>query len=116
MKRRKWVYVSGPLGSHPIEGAKSAIFAGVKLWRAGCCPVIPHLFILADLVASGMGYADWLEWDLELLSRCDAILRLPGNSPGADAEVLEAKRLLLPIFRDVESAALLMGEERSHDH
>jgi hypothetical protein len=40
----------------------------------------------------------WLEYDLEWLRSCDCLLRLPGESEGADLEVTEAKRLHLQVF------------------
>jgi len=36
-----------------------------------------------------------------LLACCDAVLRIPGESRGADLEVARARRLGLPIFTDV---------------
>jgi len=39
-----------------------------------------------------------MDLDFFWLSRCDALLRLPGDSNGADQEVVEAERLSMPIF------------------
>ena len=36
-----------------------------------------------------------------LMACCDAVLRIPGESRGADLEVARARRLGLPIFTDV---------------
>jgi hypothetical protein len=36
-----------------------------------------------------------------LLGRCDAVLRLPGESSGADADVAIARRLGLPVYFDI---------------
>ena len=36
-----------------------------------------------------------------LLAHCDAVLRLPGESSGADADVAIARRLGLPVYADV---------------
>jgi len=36
-----------------------------------------------------------------LLTCCDAVLRIPGESRGADLDVARARRLGLPIFTDV---------------
>ena len=32
-------------------------------------------------------YETWMEYDLAWLGACEALLRLPGHSPGADREV-----------------------------
>lgn len=37
-----------------------------------------------------------------LLSRCDALLRIPGASRGADLDVAKAQELGLPVFTDIE--------------
>jgi hypothetical protein len=41
-----------------------------------------------------------------LLSRCDAVLRLPGASRGADLDVARARELGLPVFERVEDLPL----------
>lgn len=43
-------------------------------------------------------YEVWTSLDLEYLYRCDAVLRLPGGSPGADAEVAVAVDRAIPVF------------------
>jgi hypothetical protein len=42
-----------------------------------------------------------------LLSRCDAVLRIAGDSRGADLDVERAKSLGLPVFTQVEQLPLL---------
>lgn len=37
-----------------------------------------------------------------LLEHCDAVLRLPGESTGADQDVAIATRRGIPIYQDVE--------------
>ena len=43
-------------------------------------------------------YDFWLRLDLEWLPMCDALLRLPGESEGADKEVARAIELHKPVF------------------
>jgi nucleoside 2-deoxyribosyltransferase len=43
-------------------------------------------------------YNTWLEIDLEWLKVCDAVLRLPGESRGADIEVEYAEKNNIPVF------------------
>lgn len=40
----------------------------------------------------------WLEYDLIWLRLCDCVLRLDGESDGADREVEEAKKLGIPVY------------------
>jgi hypothetical protein len=51
-----------------------------------------------------------------LLQHCDAVLRLPGESAGADLDVATAKRLGLPVYHDVAEIPRLAtsGLDRLH--
>jgi hypothetical protein len=49
-----------------------------------------------------MPYQNWLSIDNEWLSLCDYLLRLPGQSHGADQEVALAKSLNIPVFYSIE--------------
>ena len=42
-----------------------------------------------------------MELDIEWLSVCDALLRLPGNSSGAEAEVEFARSNSIPVFYNI---------------
>ena len=41
-----------------------------------------------------------------LLSRCDAVLRIPGASGGADLDVVRARELGLPVYTTIEDIPL----------
>jgi len=57
--------------------------------------------------ALGIGIAVWMvvsaQWDFAWLRRCDAILRLPGHSPGADREMAAAAEQGIPAFGSVDA-------------
>lgn len=107
MKRR--VYVAGPYTKpDPCINTRNAILAGDEVWAAGFVPFVPHLTHLWHTV-SPKPYADWLAYDLEWLPTCDAVLRLPGESSGADGEVARATELGIPVFHSV---AELVGHFR----
>jgi hypothetical protein len=40
----------------------------------------------------------WLAWDFQWLSVCDALVRLPGESKGADREVAFCAERGVPVF------------------
>jgi hypothetical protein len=46
-------------------------------------------------------YGVWTEQGLIWLEMCQALIRLPGESPGADHEVEEAEALGIPVFYSV---------------
>ncbi len=104
----KVVYVAGrfralnPDGTlNMFEVQKNVMTAmeySLKVWHlggVGLCPHSNNMFFL--------GTAEepvYLKGVTELLRRSDAILMVPGwrNSSGAQAELLEARKLMLPVF------------------
>lgn len=98
MTRAIRVYVAGPYTKGDVAvNVREAILAGGRIYDAGMVPFVPHLTHFWHTVAP-RPYEDWLRLDMEWLRVCDALLRLPGDSSGADKEVAEAVRLGLPCF------------------
>ncbi len=111
---RPVVYVAGPITLGPLDrNVFAACMAGVRLIRAGLAPIVPQLTcylgqtptgdgegVVPEVAAAGIDHATWLAVDLPLVRRCDALLRLPGASKGADLEVAEAGRAGIPVFTD----------------
>ena len=98
-----FVYVSGPLSTgNQKRNVARAISAADQLLRAGHYPFLPHLNVFCD-VQCPHSHQAWMTWDLAWLTKCDALIRLPGLSPGAEREVARATSLDLPIFRSVTS-------------
>lgn len=95
------VYVSGPYSKNMVDGTRNAILAAEELRKAGYLPFVPHLSLLWDLVCPSP-YKEWIEYDLEWVQHCDVLLRLPGESPGADREVELAHKLGIPVYYSVE--------------
>ncbi len=67
------------------------------LLEAGIVPLVPHLSLLWQLI-SPKPYATWLDFDRELLARCDAVLRVPGFSVGATLEAEFALMRGIPVI------------------
>lgn len=99
----KYVYVSGPItrGDHFLN-ARNGIVVSEEIRKLGFMPFCPHLSSLWQMVAPGASYEEWMTYDLAWLEKCDAILRLPGDSPGADREVGHATYLGIPVVGSVE--------------
>lgn len=53
-------------------------------------------------------YEEWLKKDLTILSRVDIVLRLPGESAGADREIAEANNLGIPVAFGWEELKVLV--------
>lgn len=96
------VYIAGPYTNpDPVSNTRAAIRAGDDLLDV-CVPVVPHLSLLWHLVCPH-DIEHWYEYDLAILARCDALLRLPGASSGADNEVAFAVENRLPVFMSVDA-------------
>ena len=102
---RPLVYVAGPYSDDPVGNTRRAITAADQLLNAGIVPYVPHLSMFWDLLHP-RPYADWLELDLEVVRRCDAVLRLSGNSPGADREVAFAESEWVPVLYSVDETIM----------
>jgi uncharacterized protein DUF4406 len=96
------VYVAGPYSKgDTILNIGNAIRVAEQLSEAGYVPFIPHLTGFWHLV-SPHPYEFWMKYDAEWLMDCDAVLRFPGESLGADREVEMARSANIPIFYSVE--------------
>jgi hypothetical protein len=82
--------------------------AAWPIFRAGHVPMIGEWVALPVLRgAGGLGIGDPLAREVlyptaeRLLQHCDAVLRLPGDSTGADQDVAIAKERGLPVYYDI---------------
>ena len=102
MKKKIKVFVCGPytLGDVAMN-VRAAIEAADRLALMGFVPFIPHLAHFWHLV-SPYSYTFWMDWDKEFLIICDALLRIPGESGGAEKEIEVAKSLGIPVFYDIK--------------
>jgi len=97
-----YIYVAGPLTKGPRpENIHNALKAGERIRNRGHIPFVPHLYELWDIV-SPQDYEFWMEMDFKWLEKCDALVRLPGESSGADREVQRAYELNIPVFYGME--------------
>ena len=97
------VYISAPYSEpDPVANTHKVIRIADALLAAGFAPLIPHLSLAWHLV-SPKPYETWLEYDHELLARCDAVLRVPGDSFVALQECLFADELGIPVIRSPSS-------------
>ncbi len=95
------IYVASPYSKGDVcENVRIACLAGDEILKKGHTPFIPHLYHLWHLI-SPKPWAEWIRMDILWLGMCDALLRLPGESRGADLEVIEARRLYMPIYWSV---------------
>lgn len=102
MKKIETVYIAGPYTGGSVEGnVQAAIDAADLVMKLGAVPFVPHL----SHFLRPRGYEEWMRFDFVWLGKCDALLRIPGISPGADREVERMTELGRPIFYTIETLA-----------
>ena len=102
MSDRPRIYISGPIskGDH-AHNFHQAVTAQKSLMEAGCAVLNPMLSMLMP-GAFSIPHAEWIANDLPWVTVSDAVLRLPGESDGADAECGWAKDHDIPVYHNLE--------------
>lgn len=87
------VYIAGPytLGDHEAN-VRNMIDAADRLMIAGHTPFVPLLNHYWHKIHQHRE-SEWLRQDLEWMKQCEAFIRLPGESSGADIEEMFARVL-----------------------
>jgi len=96
------VYLAGPYTlPDPVKNVNRAIdVADLLLNERVVIPHVPHLTHLWN-ERRPRQLQDWYDYDLVILARCDALLRLDGESKGADDEVQFAQEHHIPVFLSI---------------
>lgn len=95
----KVIYISSPYTiGNCAKNVRVQIEAAHRIMDMGHCPIAPLLNHYLE-VHRYRPDEDWMVCDLELVRRCDAVLRLPGESKGADRETALADELDIPVLR-----------------
>lgn len=89
-----------------------SVFGG-SAYRHG--PSLDRVVAEADTLPGNTTHEDWMGADLPWVAVSDAVLRLPGESVGADREVELAEKLGIPVYHDAEeliASPPTVGDER----
>lgn len=103
------IYIASPYSAETEEGLEHntnyAVDIGIKLFKMGHIPYIPHLTHWVDKRAQQIcitiSWNEYIKWDLEWLDLCDAILYL-GESKGTKIELARAIEKKKKIYYSVE--------------
>lgn len=119
------VYIAGPFrASNPDTGKSDAwgvhcnviraMQAALEVWKHGAVALCPHSNTMFFQDAHGVQDKVWLDGDIELLRRCDAVFMVPGwqISSGATAEKKFAEDLGLSVFESLEDLYIWIGEPK----
>ncbi|HEY0792709.1 MAG TPA: hypothetical protein VGD78_16725 [Chthoniobacterales bacterium] len=110
------ILIAGPFrsgsGDDPVrlsDNLRALEAHALPLWRAGHIPMIGEWVALPLIhAAGGTHIADGVHQDFlypvarRLIARCDAVLRVPGESKGADQDVRLAREHGLPVYFHVD--------------
>lgn len=96
------VYIASPYTKGDVAvNVKMQLDCAHELMDMGYAPFAP-LYSHFQHMAHPRPYEDWIKLDLEWIKACHCILRLPGESSGADGEVKFAKEINMPVFHSVD--------------
>jgi hypothetical protein len=94
----KFIYVAGPYTKGDVAvNVRRNIEVADALASAGFVPFVPLLTHFWHLVVPHP-YEFWLEQDAAWVERCCALVRTPGESSGADKEVVLAESIKRPVY------------------
>ena len=103
----KKIYIASPYTVGDIAvNVKRQIDCANELMDLGFAPFVP-LYSHFQHMVHPRPYQDWTKLDLVWVESCDALLRLDGESSGADGEVEYAKKLGIPVFYSIEELETL---------
>ncbi|MFW9794801.1 MAG: DUF4406 domain-containing protein [Candidatus Thorarchaeota archaeon] len=103
------IYVAGPYTGATLEeieaNVERAMEAGLKIWKKGHYPYIPHLTHWPDLLAQEKGipmdWHDYMRWHAPWVDHCDALF-LMAESKGALLEYERAKEEGKQVFHSLD--------------
>jgi hypothetical protein len=101
----KLIYIAGPFRAANYwlqeQNIRRAETAALEVWKLGTAVICPHAN--TRFFQGAVPDHVWLDGDLEIIRRCDALLLVEGweNSVGARGEVEMAKQYGLKIFRNI---------------
>lgn len=117
------IYIAGPLRNKKenviIENVQRAMKVGKFVFDLGHSAFVPHLYWLSHkTIVMPIDDNEAFKYCFSMLSYCDALVRLPGESDGSNQEVIRAAKWDKPVAYlthtnklDVERAVLTLERE-----
>ncbi len=100
MKRRTVVYVACPITlGDTADNIRNCVDVCERLWVKGYAWICPPLTVFFQMVHPHT-HEEWMERSYALVQVIDCILRLPGQSVGADLETTFADKLNKKVFEN----------------
>lgn len=110
----KYIYLSHPISKgNQFANIHISAKAYIELMNMGFIVYWPGGSVLCEMIMP-QHYESWMTQDKAWIDRCDAVVRLAGESNGCDREVLHAKENGIPVFYGVGELQKFM-EDQSKD-
>lgn len=94
----KLIYISCPYTKGDVAvNVRNSVIASEQVIACGHLPYNPLMSHFHHLI-SPHNYEYWMELDLKLIYKMDAVIRLAGESSGADRECELARRLSISVL------------------
>jgi len=105
----KLIYIAGPYeGGDTIINVRNAIDMAMKLNDNGHACIVPHLnHFVHMLYPRPRSY--WMGLCRNIVPYCDTLLRLVGDSPGADEETELAEECGMEVIEELKLRAKMGG-------
>ena len=104
------VYIASPYTKGDVAvNVKFQMDIANALMDEGFVPFVP-LYSHFQHMAHPRPYTDWIELDLEWIPFCDCLLRLGGESSGADGEVNHAEENHIPVYWSLDALYKAYGK------
>ena len=107
MVKKPFIYIAGPISKGTYcTNVRNGVEAAKKVKDLGGVYFCPMLDMLYAFLYPEPTWEEFLDYDKQVILRCDAVIRLPGESKGADVEEAWAKEHGIPFFTDWEKLAM----------
>ena len=101
-KTMKKIYIACPYTKKDVAvNVKKSMDMADEIINLGHAPFCPNLFHFLHM-NNPHDYETWMNIDLKWLETCDYLIRVDGESPGADQEVNLAIKKKIPVFYSLE--------------
>jgi hypothetical protein len=109
------IYIAGPYRGDVTTNIANARRVAVELWEKGYNVICPHLNTSSMELDCKMPDARYLEGDLDILSRCDAMVVLPNSecSVGTQGEIAYCQNNNIPFTYYPDLPVILTVEHRN---
>lgn len=97
MEKKLLAYVAGPISKNTLGCVRDVQPVFDALRAASFVPFLPQLSVISEMVQS-RPWDEWMSYDLDIISHCDLLIVMPGESEGVKREIEFAVSLKVPVF------------------